>query len=142
MALHIYRIQVWSGDVPDRPGAAAGKLEVLAQAGADLKFIFSRPKPGHSELHNLFVAPVTGPDQVHAARQAGLSPDHGVAMLCVEGTDRPGIAFRIMSCLAVAGINLQGLSISSVNERFAAYLAFDHPDTVNQAIQILATLEL
>ena len=63
-------------------------------------------------------------------------------MLCVEGTDRPGIAFQLMSRLAVAGINLSGLAISSVNEKFAAYLAFDHPDTVNMAIQILATLEL
>jgi len=142
MALHIYRIQVWSGEVPDRPGAAAAKLEVLAQSGADLKFIFTRPVPGQVDTHTIFLAPISGPEQVHAAKQAGLHPDRGVAMLCVEGTDRPGIAFQLMSKLAIAGINLSGLSISSVKERFVAYLAFDHPDTVNLAIQILATLEL
>jgi hypothetical protein len=45
-----------------------------------------------------------------------------------------------MSRLAVAGINLRGLSLSCVSNRFAAYLAFDNPDTATQATQILATL--
>ena len=40
----------------------------------------------------------------------------------------------------MAGINLRGLSISVVGERFAANLAFDHPDTAGLAIQVLATL--
>ena len=61
-------------------------------------------------------------------------------MLCVEGDDRPGMGYEIMSRLAVAGIDLRGLSLSSVSGRFAAYLAFDSADITTQAIQILATL--
>src|SRR5262249_47406049 len=53
MALEIQRVQVWSGEIPDRPGAAAGKLEHLAHAGADLEFVFTRSHPskeGHGIL--------------------------------------------------------------------------------------------
>ena len=47
---------------------------------------------------------------------------------------------EIMSRLAVAGINLRGLSLSCLSNRFAAYLAFDSADIATQATQILATL--
>jgi hypothetical protein len=45
-----------------------------------------------------------------------------------------------MSKLAVAGINLRGLSISAIGERFATYLAFDNADVATSATQVLATL--
>ena len=140
MAFQMHRVQVWSGEVSDRPGAAAGKLEVLARAGADLEFVFTRPQRAKPDTSLIFIAPIAGPDQVAAAQQTGLTPARDVAMLCVEGENRPGIGFEIMSKLAVAGINLRGISISSVGHRFAAYLAFDNADTAALAVQILATL--
>jgi hypothetical protein len=88
----------------------------------------------------IFLAPVTGPEQIAAARAAGLAPALDVAMLCVEGDNRTGIGYELMSRLAVAGINLRGLSISTVGDRFVAYLAFDSPDTATLALQLLATL--
>ncbi len=140
MGFRMHKIQVWSGEVPDRPGAAAAKLEVLAQAGANLEFIFTRPHPRNPDLSMLFVAPVAGSEQAEAARAAGLGPALDVAMLCVEGEDRPGLGFDIMRHLAVAGINLRGLSLSTAGERFAGYLAFDNLDAATQAIQVLAAL--
>jgi hypothetical protein len=140
MALQIRKVQVWSGEIPDRPGAAAAKLELLARAGADLEFVFTRPLPNHPDRGVLFLAPIRGPEAA-AARAAGLAPALDVAMLCVEGDNRPGIGFELMSRLAVAGLNLRGLSISQVGQRFAAYLAFDGADTANLALQVLATLE-
>lgn len=141
MAWQIRKVQVWSAEVPDRPGAAAAKLERLAQSGADLEFIFTRPHPKHPDTTIIFVAPITGDDQIQTARAAGLAPALDVAMLVVEGENRPGIAYDLMSKLAVAGINLRGISISSVANRFAAYLAFDNPDVATMAVQILATIE-
>jgi len=82
-----------------------------------------------------------GPEQIKAARDSGLGPALDVAMLCVEGENRAGIGYQIMSCLAVAGIDLRGISISQVSHRFAAYLAFDSPDTATTAIQVLATID-
>jgi hypothetical protein len=140
MTLAIRKIQVWSCDIPDRPGAAAAKLEHLAQAGIDLEFVFTRPHRGQPETSVLFIAPIIGPDQVKAARVAGLGPAMDVAMLCVEGDNRAGIGYDIMSRLAVAGINLRGISISASGGHFSAYLAFDNADVATMALQILATL--
>lgn len=141
MPLVIRRIQAWCGEIPDRPGAAAGKLAYLNEAGADLEFIFTRPNPTKIDTSVLFVAPITGEEQMAAARKAGLGPALDVAMLCVEGDTRPGISYDIMSKLAIAGINLRGLSVSCVGQRFAAYLAFDNVDTLTMAVQILATMD-
>jgi hypothetical protein len=142
MSFKMSKIQVWSGEMPDRPGAVAAKLEMLATAGADLAFIFTQPKQGQPETSVLFLAPIVGPEQVQAAQAVGLAPARDIAMLCVEGDNRPGIGFQLMSHLAVGGIILRGLSISAVGNRFAAYLAFDNADAATQATRILATLAL
>ncbi len=141
MPLQIRRIQAWSGEISDRPGAAAAKLVYLAQAGADLEFIFTRLNPHKPDTSVLFLAPITGPEQMEAARKAGLGPALDVAMLCVEGENRPNISYDIMSRLAIAGINLRGIAISNLGGHFAAYLAFDGADTATLAVQVLATLE-
>ena len=141
MTLQIRRVQVWSGEISDRPGAAAAKIARLDHAGADLEFIFTRPNPHKPETSVIFVAPISGPEQMQAARDSGLGPAVDVAMLCVEGDLRPGISHDIMSELAIAGINLRGIALSSIGKRFAAYLAFDSIDTMTQAIQVLATVD-
>jgi hypothetical protein len=140
MAFTISKVQVWSGEVPDRPGAAAAKLHLLADAGADLAFIFTRPKPGEADTSLIQVAPLSGQAQIQAAQSAGLEPARDIAMLCVEGDNRPGIGYELMSHLAVAAINLRGMSISAIGNRFVAYLAFDNPDAASLATQLLATL--
>lgn len=140
MAFRMHPVKVWSGEIDDRPGAAAAKLERLAVAGVDLEFVFTRPKKNNPDQSVLFLAPITGPEQEEVARTAGLGPDANVAMLCVEGENRAGIGYHLMSSLAVAGLNLRGLSISSLGDRFAAYLAFDNLDVAKQAQQVLADL--
>lgn len=140
MALRIHRVQVWSAEIPDKPGAAAAMLERLTCAGADLEFLMTRPHRGKPDVSVLFLAPVQGAQQTEAAQAAGLAPARDVAMLCVESENRPGIGAQVMSSLAVAGINLRGISISTVGDRMAAYLAFDHEDSSRLAVQVLATL--
>jgi hypothetical protein len=141
MPLKIHRVQVWAADIPDRPGAAAAKLARLNQAGADLEFLFTRPKPQNPDTSILFLAPISGPEQIEAARTSGLAPAPDVVMLCVEGENRHGIGYQIMSNLAVAGINLRGIAISSVGPRFAAHLAFDDADAAAMAVQVIAAIE-
>jgi prephenate dehydratase len=141
MPLQIRRVQAWCGEIPDRPGAAAATLAYLNEAGAELEFLFTRPNPNKLDTSVIFVAPITGPEQMQAARNGGLGPALDVTMLCVEGETRPGISYDIMSKLAIAGINLRGLSVSCIGKRFAAYLAFDNVETMTMAIQILATMD-
>jgi hypothetical protein len=138
MTLQIRRVEVWSGAIPDRPGAAAATLEALSRAGADLQYVFSRPHPSDPDFGLIFLAPVTGPEQERAARSAGLAPASGIAMLCVEGANRPGLGSLMMSWLAVAGINLRGLSVSAADKRFTAYLAFENHESATMALQVLA----
>src|SRR5262249_47726491 len=140
MAFHIRRVEVWSGEIPDRPGAAAATLEALSRAGADLQYVFSRPHPDKPDVGVIFLAPVTGPEQARAARAAGLAPAPDIAMRCVEGDNRPGIGAQMMSWLAVAGITLRGLSVSAADNRFAAYLAFENSQAATLALQVLAGL--
>ena len=127
--------------MPDRPGAAAAKLELLARAGADLEFVFTRPDRRDPQSSIIFMAPITGPEQELAARAAGLAPASDIAMLSVEGDNRGGIGYAIMSRLAVANLNLRGLSVSAVGKRFICYLAFDNADVATLAIQVLVTLD-
>jgi hypothetical protein len=140
MAFQVRRVQVWSAEIPDRAGAAAAKLELLARAGADLEFVFTRPHPNKPATGILFLAPVSGPEQIQAARAAGLAPALDAVMLCVEGENRPGLGYEIMSRLAIAGINLRGLSVSAIGDRFVTYLALDNADAASLATQVLATL--
>jgi hypothetical protein len=142
MSLQIRRVQVWSAAIPDRPGAAAAKLAYLSEAGADLEFLFTRPHPTQAMTSVLFLAPIVGPEQIQAARAAGLTPADDVVMLCVEGENRAGIGYQLMSSLAVAGINLRGISVSSIGHRYVAYLAFDDADIATMAIQVLAELDV
>ncbi len=140
MGLQINRVQVWATEIPDRPGAALVQLEQLGQSGADLEYIFTRLHPNRPDMSVIYVAPITGQDQIRAARAAGFGPALDVAMLRVEGENRGNMRYNIMSCLAVAGINLRGLSVSAVGPSFTAYLAFDNADVATQALQILATI--
>ena len=140
MALRIHRVQVWSGEIPDKPGAAAAMLERLTRAGADLEFLMTRPHSSKPDTGVLFLAPIKGSCQLEAAQTTGLSPARDFPMLCVESDNRPGIGAQIMGMLAIAGINLRGISISSVGDCMAAYLGFENEDSVGLAVQVLATL--
>jgi predicted amino acid-binding ACT domain protein len=69
-----------------------------------------------------------------------LTPSRDTAMLRVEGDNRPGLGYDLMSRIAVAGINLRGLSVSTFEHHFTTYLAFENADDLTTAIQLLATL--
>ena len=140
MAFRMRKIEVWAGELSDQPGAAAAKLELLARSGADLEFVFTRPQRHRPDNLVLFLAPIQGPEQVLAAQAVGLAPAEDVTMLCVEGDNRPGLGYELVSRLAGSGVNLQGLSMASVGDRFAAYLAFDTADLATLALYILSVI--
>ena len=45
MALQISKVDVWAGEIEDRPGGLGERLEVLSEAGAHLEFVISRRAP-------------------------------------------------------------------------------------------------
>jgi hypothetical protein len=134
------RVHVWSCELPDKPGSAAAKLSYLAQAGANLEYIYSQRLPQKPGMGVLYVAPVTGPTQVRAARAAGLSETDLPIVRRIEGDNEAGLAHRLTQQWALAGINLQGLTMAVLAGKFVGYAVFDTVTDANRAAQILADL--
>jgi hypothetical protein len=140
MSFKLDRVHVWSCEIPDQPGAAAAKLAYLAQAGANLEYIESQRLSSKPGMGVLYVAPVTGPTQVRAARAAGLTETDFPIIRRIEGDNAAGLAHKLTQQWAIAGISLHGLTMAVVGDRFVGYAVFDTVADANRAAQILADL--
>ena len=140
MGFKLERVHIWSGEIADKAGGIPSKLSALAQAGANLEYISTRRQADRPGTGILYVAPVTGPAQVRAARQAGLVETHDTVVLRVEGDNQAGLGFRLTQQWATAGISLQGLTMAVLGNKFVGFAAFDTVADANKAAQILADL--
>jgi hypothetical protein len=140
MSFKLDRVHVWSCEVADQAGGVASKLSLLAQAGCNLEFVYTRrqaDKPGTGILN---VAPVSGPMQVRAARSAGFAETDDPVVLRVEGDNQAGLAHRLTQQWALAGLSLQGLTMSVLGGKFVGYASFDTVADSNRAAAILGDL--
>jgi hypothetical protein len=136
MGFEITKVDVWVGEIEDRPGALGNKLGAVMRAGADLDFMLARSlgeKPGVAVL---FIAPLHGPEQAAAAEEVGLRKS-SIQILRITGPDRPGLGAGITSAIAEAGINIRGFSGTALGDRSLFYVRFDSSDDVVRAAQIL-----
>jgi hypothetical protein len=132
------RVHLWSGEVKDDVGGAAAKLAFLAQAGANLEYVFSQRSPDKPGRGVLYVAPVTGPTQVRAARAGGLNETDHPVVRRIEGDNEPGLTHRLTQQWALTGISVHGLAMAVLGDKFVGYIAFDTVGDANRAAQILA----
>jgi hypothetical protein len=139
MPFRISRVDVWAGELEERPGGLNEKLEVLAKAGANLEFVISRRVPDKPGTGVVFLAPVRGAAQMRAAKNVGLSKATGLCSLRVESVDRLGLGAKITRAVAEAGISLRGLSAGAVGRRSVTYLAFDTDADARKASRALKT---
>jgi hypothetical protein len=140
MSYKFDRVHVWSCEVADQAGGVAGKLAFLAQAGANLEYVFTKrlqDKPGSGIL---YVAPVSGAAQVRAARTAGMTETAIPIVRRMEGDNEAGLAHRLTQQWAIAGISFHSLTMLVLGGKFVGYCAFDTVDDANRAAQILADL--
>ena len=140
MSFRLDRVHVWSGEVADQAGGVASKLALLAQAGANLEYIYTRRQPDRPGTGVLYVAPITGPLQVRAAKSAGLTEALNPVVLRVEGDNRAGLGHRLTQEWALRGLSLQGLMMSVLGEKFVGYVSFDNVQDANRAAAILGDL--
>jgi hypothetical protein len=140
MGFKLDRVHVWSGEVADQAGGVAAKLALLAQAGCNLEFIYTRRQPDRPGTGILYIAPVSGPMQVRAARAAGLSETDNPVVLRVEGDNQAGLAHRLTQQWALAGLSLQGLMMSAIGGKFVGYASCDTVADSNRAAAILGDL--
>ncbi len=140
MAFEITRVDVWAGEIEDRPGALAEKLEALQRAGANLDFVIVRPSASLPGTGVLFVAQIHGPEQTRAAEQSGLIKSHRMHVIRIVGPDRPGLGAGIARTVAQAGLNIDGLSAAAVGDQAIFYIRFATDAEARQGAQLLTKM--
>jgi len=139
MGYEITTVDLWFGEVEDRPGALAEKLEALLRAGANLEFAIMRPSSDVlAGTSLLFVAPLVGEAQTRAAREVGLDRSAALHALRIIGPDRPGQVAGIARTLADAGIRVCGLWAAAIGENSVQYLRLESSADAKRAAQLLA----
>ena len=138
MAFEINMVDVWTGELEDRPGALADKLEALQRAGANLEFAILRPSSDIlSSTGLLFVAPVVGREQTRAAEEVGLAKNASLHALRIAGRDQPGLVAGIARTLANARINITALWAAAIEGGSALYVRVESNADAKRAAQIL-----
>lgn len=135
MAYRIGKIDVWVGDVMNRPGSLARVLEALANSGGNLEFIVARQVSRNTS--RVFVAPLTTAAQRKAAGDVGLVRAAGMHSLRVEGPDKPGLAAGLARELADAGLNLRGVSAAARDKKVSLYFGFSSADDLKSATRVV-----
>jgi hypothetical protein len=137
MPHEVKTLDVWSGDIDDKVGSLASKLEPLANAGVDLQFIIARRQPHQPGKGVVFLSGISGAKATKAATSAGLAKASDLVALRVEGPNKPGACHRITRELADAGINLRGVSAGVMGKKFLLFLAFDTKEDAATAARLL-----
>jgi hypothetical protein len=140
MSFKMDRVHVWSTEVADQAGGVAMKLSQLAEAGANLEYIYTfrtADKPGTGVL---YVAPITGATALKAAKTAGMHEVATPIVLRVEGDNAAGLANRLTQEWARQGLSLYGLMMSVLGDKFVGYVSFDSVADSNRAAAILGDL--
>jgi hypothetical protein len=137
MAYTVKKVDVWAGEIADRPGGLASTLAAMNKAGANIEFVVARRAPDKPGTGVVFLTPIKGVRQKTSAQQAGLATSQGLHSVRVEGPDRAGLGAKMTEALAGAGINLRGISAAALGRRAVSYLAFDSPADADSAVKVL-----
>ena len=135
MPYTIKKVEVWAGDILNRPGMLARVFEALTNAGAQLEFMIARRL--NEKTSRVFLAPVKGVKQQRAASDVGLVRAAGMLSLRIEGPDRVGLGARITRAVADRGINLRGASAACIGRKAVFYLAVDSEPNLKEAMRVV-----
>jgi len=135
MRFRVAKDYVWFGTIPDCTGALAQKLAALHAGGLDLEMILARRD--WSGVGFLFVSPLRTEEEIQAAQQAGLSIADSFQAVRVEGPNVRGIAARITTALAQAGLSIRGYWAAALGDQHVTNIAFDSREDVDRAVEVL-----
>lgn len=138
MDFKITKEYVWVGAIPDKSGAMAERLRALHEGGLDLEFILGQRDWSGSGM--LFVSPLRTEEEIEVAQRAGLPIRDSFLALRVDAPNVPGIAARMATALAEAGLNLRGYTAAAFGERCVTSIAFDNRDDVDKGMETLERL--
>lgn len=137
MAYTVKKVDVWAGEIADRPGGLASTLAAMNNAGANIEFVVARRAPDKPGTGVVFLTPIRGAKQKAAAQNAGLSTSDSLHSVRVEGPDRAGLGAKMGDALAAAGINVRGISAAALGRRAVSYFAFDSAADADAAVRVL-----
>ena len=135
MAYAIKPVEVWAGDIFNRPGSLARVLEALTAAGAELEFIVARRVTANTS--RVFIAPLKSAKQRAAARDVDMRVAEGIHALRVEGPDKPGLAAAFARTCADANLNIRGVSAAMIGRKCVFYVAFQSAGEASAAAKAL-----
>src|SRR5262245_1100182 len=124
MSFKMDRVHVWAVEVKDEPGGVASKLARLAEAGANLDYVYTQRLPDQPGHGLLYAAPIAGTEQIKAAKAAGMHEVADPIVMRVEGDNTAGLAFRLKQEWARAGINLHSAIMTVLGTKFVGYITF------------------
>jgi len=106
MSVLVEEVDVWEGQVPDRPGTLSEALAALSASGADLEFTVARrdtKAPGNSIV---FVGPLRGEKQSAAAEKIGFRRSTTI-LVTLTGTEIEDCEYqsKFVGGGAPAGVN-------------------------------------
>lgn len=133
MAYKVSTVEVWAGDLLNRPGTLARALEALSVAGAQLEFIVARRVTANTS--RVFVAPLRNTRQKKSAEAVELRKADGMHVVRIEGPDRAGLAARISRALADHDINIRGVSGATIGRKTVLYFALQTAETAKLAMK-------
>lgn len=128
------KVDVWVGDILNRPGSLARVLEALDTAGADLEFLVARQVSRNTS--RVFLSPLRTAAQRKTAADVGLVRAENMHSMRIEGPNKPGLAARISRALADAGLNIRGVSAAAQNAKVALYFGFSSADDLKTAVRV------
>jgi hypothetical protein len=137
MSYTVSRVEIWKGEMDDRAGGLAAKLEAVSNAEINLEMVIARRQPDKPGKGVVFLGPLKGPKAEKAAAAAGLTKTSELTALRVEGTDKPGECHRMIRRLSDAGVNLRGVSAAVLGNKFVTCLAFDNDADATKAARLL-----
>jgi hypothetical protein len=137
MAYSVKKVDVWAGEVADRPGGLAATIAALSKAGANLEFLIARRAPDKPGTGVVFLTPIRGTKQKAAAQGTGLSVTDNLHSVRVEGPDRAGLGTKMTQALTDVGINLRGISGAALGRRAVTFFGFDSGADADTAVRVL-----
>jgi hypothetical protein len=141
MAYEVDKVDVWTAEIADQPGALDKLLGVLGDAGVDLSFLVARRQPHLPGRGVVYLGGVSGARGTKTAAKAGLSKANDIAGLRVVGKNKAGACHELTKRLADAGISLRGASATTIGSKFAMVLAFDSAADAGQAAKLIRAIK-
>ena len=135
MAYTIKKVDVWAGDIMNRPGALARVLESLRNADAQLEFMIARRVSDSTS--RVFIAPLKGAKQKRAAGDVGLVPAARMHALRIEGPDKAGLGAAITRALGDKDVNIRGASAAAIGKKAVMYFAFGDELEMKRAVGVI-----